>query len=97
MTRPPAHAKPWRTLAAALLGFFILTLDALVVSVALPAIRADLGGGMTGLQWVMDGYTLPFAALLLFAGSLADRLGARRVFAFGLAAFVVSSAACAFG
>lgn len=89
--------SPHRTLAAALLGFFIITLDALVVSVALPAIRESLGGGITGLQWVMDGYTLPFAALLLFAGSLADRLGARRVFAFGLAAFVVSSAACAFG
>jgi MFS transporter, DHA2 family, methylenomycin A resistance protein len=52
---------------AALLGFFIITLDALVISVALPAIRDTLGGGIAGPQWVMDGYTLPFAALLLLA------------------------------
>lgn len=81
-------------LAAALLGFFMVTLDALVVNVALPAIRHDLGGGMTGLQWVVDGYTLVFAALLLSAGALSDRLGARRAFAAGLALFVAASAAC---
>ena len=66
------------TLAAALLGFFMITLDAVVVNVALPSIRAGLGGGITGLQWVVDGYTLMFAALLLSAGSVADRVGARR-------------------
>jgi DHA2 family methylenomycin A resistance protein-like MFS transporter len=79
----------------ALLGFFVITLDALVVSVALPAIAKDLGGGITGLQWVVDGYTLMFAALLLFAGSLSDRIGARRAFGAGLALFVAASAACA--
>lgn len=84
-----------RALAAALLGFFIITLDALVVSVALPAIRDTLGGGITGLQWVMDGYTLPFAALLLLAGTLSDRIGARTAFGIGLVVFGVSSAACA--
>ena len=84
-----------RTLAAALAGFFILTLDALVVSVALPAIRDDLGGGITGLQWVMDGYTLPFAALLLLAGTLSDRLGARRAYGIGLLVFIASSVGCA--
>jgi DHA2 family methylenomycin A resistance protein-like MFS transporter len=52
-------------LAATVLGFFVITLDALVVNVALPNVRDDLGGGMTGLQWVVDGYTLMFAALLL--------------------------------
>lgn len=88
-------ASPRRALAAALLGFSIITLDALVVSVALPAIRDTLGGGITGLQWVMDGYTLPFAALLLLAGTLSDRLGARRAFGLGLGLFVLSSAACA--
>jgi EmrB/QacA subfamily drug resistance transporter len=81
-------------LAAAVLGFFVVTLDAVVVNVALPAIRRDLGAGMTGLQWVVDGYTLLFAALLLSAGALSDRVGARRVFAAGLAVFVVASAAC---
>ena len=52
---------------AALLGFFMVTLDAVVVNVTLPTIRADLGGGVAGLQWVVDGYTLMFAALLLTA------------------------------
>lgn len=84
-----------RALAAALLGFFIITLDALAVSVALPAIRDDLGGGLVGLQWVMDGYTLPFAAFLLLAGTLSDRSGARDAFGIGLAVFTISSLACA--
>jgi DHA2 family methylenomycin A resistance protein-like MFS transporter len=82
------------TLAAAVLGFFVITLDAVVVNVALPSIRGDLGGGITGLQWVVDGYTLVFAALLLTAGALSDRVGARRAFAAGLSLFVVTSAAC---
>ena len=77
-----------------MLGFFIVTLDALVVSVALPAIGHDLGGGITGLQWVVDGYTLMFAALLLSAGALSDRIGARPALGAGLATFVAASAAC---
>src|SRR5437867_923241 len=77
------------TLAAVVLGFFMVTLDAVVVNVALPPIRAGLGGGITGLQWAVDGYTLMFAALLLSAGSLSDRIGARRAFGAGLAAFVL--------
>src|SRR6266516_2142200 len=80
-------------LAAAVLGFFMITLDAVVVNVALPSIRAGLGGGITGLQWVVDGYTLMFAALLLSAGSVSDRFGARRAFGAGLAVFVAASAA----
>jgi len=87
-------ASPGFTLAAAVLGFFMITLDAVVVNVALPSIRAGLGGGITGLQWVVDGYTLMFAALLLSAGSVSDRFGARRAFGAGLAVFVLASAAC---
>ncbi|HXZ70955.1 MAG TPA: DHA2 family efflux MFS transporter permease subunit [Streptosporangiaceae bacterium] len=86
--------SPGLTLAAAVLGFFMITLDAVVVNVALPSIRANLGGGITGLQWVVDGYTLTFAALLLSTGSLSDRFGARRAFGTGLAVFVLASAAC---
>ena len=56
------------TLATALLGFFVITLDAVIVNVALPSIHDDLGGGIPGLQWVVDGYTLMFAALLLPPG-----------------------------
>ena len=72
----------------------MITLDALVVSIAVPSIRHDLGGGITGLQWVLDGYTLMFATLLLSAGALADRVGARRAFAGGLVVFGMASAAC---
>jgi DHA2 family methylenomycin A resistance protein-like MFS transporter len=82
------------TLVAAVPGLFVITLDSLVVSVALPDIRDDLGGGITGLQWVIDGYTLMFAALLLSTGSLSDRVGARRAFATGMVVFVAASAAC---
>jgi EmrB/QacA subfamily drug resistance transporter len=89
-----APARPAWTLAAAVLGFFMITLDALVASIAVPSIRHDLGGGITGLQWVLDGYTLMFATLLLSAGALADRIGARRAFAGGLVVFAVASAAC---
>jgi len=100
MSAPPTTRGDLRsgsataTLVAAVLGFFVITLDALVVAVALPDIRDDLGGGIAGLQWVIDGYTLLFAALLLFAGSLTDRVGARRAFGTGMAVFVAASAAC---
>jgi len=90
----PSASGSGFTLAAAVLGFFMITLDAVVVNVALPSIRAGLGGGITGLQWVVDGYTLMFAALLLSAGSVSDRFGARRAFGAGLAVFVAASAAC---
>ncbi|MFD7325641.1 MFS transporter [Streptomyces sp. NPDC059875] len=92
--RTPRRPGAAVALGAALLGFFVITLDALIVNVALPSIRDSLGGGITGLQWVIDGYTLMFAALLLSAGSLTDRLGARRTFGVGLTVFVVASAVC---
>jgi MFS transporter, DHA2 family, methylenomycin A resistance protein len=91
---PALGPAPGWSLAAALLGFFVVTLDAVVVNVALPDIRRELAGGMSGLQWVVDGYTLMFAALLLSAGSLSDRLGARRAFGAGMVLFVLASAAC---
>ncbi|MFI6688326.1 MFS transporter [Streptomyces sp. NPDC050485] len=83
-------------LGAALLGFFLISLDALIVTVALPDIGRSLGGGMSGLQWVVDGYTLMFAALMLSAGALSDRIGARRAFGGGLVLFALASAACGF-
>jgi DHA2 family methylenomycin A resistance protein-like MFS transporter len=87
-------AGPAATLAAAVLGFFVVTLDAVVVNVALPSISGELGGGVTGLQWVVDGYVLMFAALLLSAGSLTDRFGARRAFGVGVLVFVLTSVTC---
>ena len=82
-------------LAASFLGFFVITLDVSIVNVALPAISRDLHAGITGLQWVVDGYVLIFAALLLSAGSLSDRIGARRAHAAGLTVFIIASTACA--
>ncbi|OXY91273.1 MFS transporter [Streptomyces diastatochromogenes] len=93
---PARHKSAGVALAAALLGFFVMTLDALIVNVALPEIGRGFGAGIAGLQWVVDGYTLMFAALLLSAGSITDRVGARTAFGAGLAVFVAASAACGF-
>ncbi len=79
-------------LAVGCLGFFVAILRATSVNTALPAIRADLGGELSGLQWVLNGYTLVFASLLLTAGALADRFGARRVLLWGLGIFAIASA-----
>lgn len=95
--RIPSTGGPLKhgaVLAAALLGFFIVTLDAFVVNVALPDIGRAFGSDVTGLLWIVDGYTLMFAALLLFAGTLSDRVGARTAFGTGVALFVLASAAC---
>ena len=73
----------------------ILMLDIAVVNTALPSIGEDLDTGIGGLQWVVDAYTLALAAVVLTAGSLADRFGRRRLFACGLVVFTVASAACA--
>jgi len=82
-------------LLAVSLGYFMVILDATAVSLALPALGQDLGGGITGLQWVVDGYTLTFAALLLSCGVAGDRFGPRRVFLAGLVLFTAASACCA--
>jgi EmrB/QacA subfamily drug resistance transporter len=82
-------------LLAAILGSGVATLDGSIVSVALPAIERDLGGGLTGQQWVSNAYLLTLASLILVGGSLGDIYGERRVFAFGVGAFGVMSVACA--
>ncbi|MBO0703987.1 MAG: MFS transporter, partial [Candidatus Dormibacteraeota bacterium] len=86
--------RSWVALVGVCMGFFVIQLDATIVNVALPAIGDVLGGAVGGLQWVVDAYTLPLAAFLLTAGSRADRLGARRLFAAGLAVFGAASAGC---
>jgi len=90
----PAAQRPRASLIVAMLGFAVVTLDTQVVNVALPDISADLGGTLSGLQWVVTGYTLMFSALLLFAGTFADRIGARRAYGTGMMIFVLASAAC---
>ncbi|WP_242903554.1 MFS transporter [Actinomadura terrae] len=91
---PERPDSPTATLAAAVLGFFVITLDVSGVTIALPAIGDDLGGSLAGLQWVADGYTLMVAALMLSAGTVSDAVGARRAYSWGLAAFSVASLAC---
>lgn len=91
----PVANRRWWTLGAVCVATFMLLLDITVVNTALPAIQRDLGGSFTDLQWVIDAYALSLAALVLTAGSLADRLGRRRVFAIGLGIFSVASLLCA--
>ncbi|HEX8743852.1 MAG TPA: MFS transporter [Thermoleophilaceae bacterium] len=83
--------RKWWTLAAVSVATFMLLLDITVVNTALPSIEEDLGATFTELQWVVDAYALALAALVLTAGSLADRIGRRRVFAAGLAVFSLAS------
>lgn len=80
--------------AAASVAMFLIGMDTLIVNVALPTIEAELGGGMAAQQWIVDGYTLPFAALLLLAGNLSDRFGAKRAFVSGTVGFALSSLVC---
>src|SRR3712207_3985253 len=84
----------WLTLVAVCVATFMLLIDITVVNVALPDIRASLDASFTDLQWVVDAYALALAALLLAAGSLADRLGRRLVFVAGLVLFVIASVLC---
>ncbi|MDX6597045.1 MAG: hypothetical protein QOE87_932 [Gaiellales bacterium] len=82
-------------LLAAIMGSFVAGLDATAVNVALPAIRADLGGGLAGQQWVSNAYLLTLGSLILVGGSLGDIFGERRVFSLGVAGFGVVSVVCA--
>ncbi len=83
------------TLAAMSLGYGVVQLDVTIVNTALHAIGSSLGGGVQALQWVVSTYTIAFAAFLLTAGALGDRLGAKRIFMTGFAIFTLSSLACA--
>jgi MFS transporter, DHA2 family, methylenomycin A resistance protein len=77
------------------LGYFMVILDTMVVNVAVPSLGHDLHAGVSALQWVVAGYTLVFAGLLLSGGTLGDRMGPKRVLRAGLAVFTLASAACA--
>lgn len=86
--------RPWWPLVAICLGTFMLLVDVTIVNVALPAMATSLGSSFAGLQWVIDGYALALAALLLITGSLADRFGRRRLYLVGLGVFAAASLAC---
>jgi len=86
--------KKWWTLAAVSVGLFMIMLDNTVVNVALPSIRRSLGMSLSGLEWVVAGYALTFAAFMLTGGKLADFIGRRLIFMVGLAIFTGASLAC---
>jgi EmrB/QacA subfamily drug resistance transporter len=86
--------RRYLVLAICCSSLFIVGLDNTIVNLALPAIRRDLGSSLSGLQWIIDAYTLVLASLLMLGGSTGDRLGRRRTFQVGLALFGVGSLLC---
>jgi EmrB/QacA subfamily drug resistance transporter len=89
-----SHKTLW-TFALTSVALFMVTLDNLVVTTALPVIREDLDAGISGLEWTVNAYTLTFAVLLLTGAALGDRFGRRRLFAIGIGIFTLASAAAA--
>ena len=92
-TAPNDHR--WVVLSVCCLSLLIVTVDTTVVNVALPAIHRSLHASISGLQWIVDAYTLVLGSFLMLGGSTGDRLGRRRVFQTGLVTFVIGSALCA--
>ncbi|MFT4050046.1 MAG: MFS transporter [Solirubrobacterales bacterium] len=90
----PADNNKWWTLGAVSIAIFMLLLDITVVNVALPDIRKELNASFSDLQWVVDAYSLTLAATLLAFGSVADQIGRRKIFTFGLGVFITASLAC---
>src|SRR5712692_269564 len=87
--------RPGWALALTSIAFFMVALDALVVITALPAIRVGVGGSLATLEWTVNAYTLTFAAGIITAAALGDRLGRRRMYIVGLLTFTAASALCA--
>jgi EmrB/QacA subfamily drug resistance transporter len=86
--------RKWWTLAAVSFGLFMIMLDNTVVNVALPSIQSDLGADLSELQWIVTGYALSFAALMLIGGKLADAYGRRLIFVAGIVVFTLASLWC---
>lgn len=95
LTRPPAPTRTGWTLALVSLALFMVTLDNLVVTFALPSIRLQFHVDIASLEWTVNAYTLSFAVLLLSGAALGDRFGRRRMFVLGLSVFTLGSAAAA--
>jgi EmrB/QacA subfamily drug resistance transporter len=103
LASPPAialadkiHKYRWYTLAVLCLSLLVIVVDGTIVNVALPTFTRDLHAGTTGLQWIVDAYTLTYAALLLLAGALADRYGRHHALTAGLLLFGGGSLVAAF-
>jgi EmrB/QacA subfamily drug resistance transporter len=88
------ETRKWFTLAAVSFGLFMIMLDNTVVNVALPSIQRDLGADLSELEWIVTGYALTFAALMLIGGKVADAYGRRLIFVAGIAVFTLASLFC---
>jgi MFS transporter, DHA2 family, methylenomycin A resistance protein len=88
-----SHRQRTRTFVVMCVGMFLVLLDVTIVNVALPRLRADLGAGVASLQWIVDGYAIALAALMLPCGDLGDRRGHKRIVLAGLAVFAAGSLA----
>jgi MFS family permease len=88
---PAGRRRRLVILAICCMSLLIVGLDSTIVNVALPSIRNDLHASISGLQWVIDAYTLVLASLLMLSGSTADRIGRKRVFEAGLVVFSLGS------
>jgi EmrB/QacA subfamily drug resistance transporter len=95
LDKEPSMRRPGWTFAIVSIALFMVVLDNLVVTTALPSIRADLGATIESLEWTVNAYTLSYAVLLLTGAALGDRFGRRRMFLIGLALFTGASAAAA--
>jgi EmrB/QacA subfamily drug resistance transporter len=91
LLRVDERTRPWWTLVGSCLGLFVLMLDSTVVALALPSIHQDLGASRSELQWILNGYLLVIAALVVTGGRLGDIFGRRRIFSIGLALFGAGS------
>ena len=89
-----SRERRYLVLAICCLSLFVVGMDVTIVNVALPSIGRDLRAPVSGLQWTVDAYLLVLASLLMLSGSVADRVGRRRVFQLGLALFTLGSLAC---
>ncbi len=88
---PIVQKRRWLILPVLCISLFMVVVDNLIINVALPTLSRELGASTSGLQWIVDSYSLVFACLLLAFGALGDRLGRKGVMQFGMVAFVACS------
>jgi EmrB/QacA subfamily drug resistance transporter len=94
MQQTPTQRNPWAILLVLVFGFFMILLDTTIVNIAIPSISTDLNASLDQILWVINGYILVYAVLLVTAGRLGDFFGQRNVFAIGVVVFTAASAAC---
>src|SRR5919199_4007911 len=93
-TEAAVEPTQWSAMPVLMAGVFLIVLDFFVVNVALPAIQSDRGASAGAVEWVVAGYGLAFAVLIITAGRVADHAGRRRMLMIGLTGFTLASAAC---